>query len=255
MSVRVVKIGGAALADDAWLAAFAREASRSSARLLIVHGGGPDINDVAGVLGLGFAWVDGRRVTSPELLDVVSMVLNGRVNKRIVRALRSAGVDAIGLSGEDGGLIEADIAGGGTIGRVGAVRAVRGELLGWAEERGLVPVIAPVSAGLDGGALNVNADEAAAAVAVAAGADELLFITDVAGVLDAGVVRTELSVVEAASLIETGVATGGMALKLRAATRALETGVAGVRIGSAAALADEAAGTRIRQGSEVVAWR
>jgi len=255
MSVRVVKIGGAALADDAWLDAFASEAARSSGRLLIVHGGGPDINDVAGALGLGFSWADGRRVTSPELLDVVSMVLNGRVNKRIVRALRRAGVDAIGLSGEDGGLIEAAVAAGGTIGRVGAVQAVRAELLAWAGERGLVPVIAPVSAGLDGDPLNVNADEAAAAVAVAVGADELLFITDVVGVLDAGVVRTELSVAEAASLIETGVANGGMALKLRAAMRALETGVTSVRIGSAAALAEDSAGTRIRLGSEVAAWR
>jgi acetylglutamate kinase len=255
MSVRVVKIGGAALADDAWLAAFAAEAARSSARLLIVHGGGPDINDVAGALGLGFTWVDGRRVTSPELLDVVSMVLNGRVNKRIVRALRNAGVDAIGLSGEDGGLIEADIAEGGTIGRVGAVRAVRGDLLGWAEERGLVPVVAPVSAGGDGGALNVNADEAAAAVAVATGADELLFITDVAGVLEDGVVRAELSAAEASSLIENGVATGGMALKLRTALAALETGVKRVRIGNPSALADETAGTRIGVASEVTAWR
>jgi len=255
MSVRVVKIGGAALADDAWLATFAAEAARSSARLLIVHGGGPDINDVAGALGLGFTWVGGRRVTSPELLDVVSMVLNGRVNKRIVRALRNAGVDAIGLSGEDGGLIEADIAEGGTIGRVGAVRSVRGDLLALVEERSLVPVIAPVSAGSDGGALNVNADEAAAAVAVAAGAAELLFITDVAGVLADGVVRSELSAAEASSLIENGVATGGMALKLRTALAALETGVKGVRIGNSAALTDETAGTRIGVAREVTAWR
>jgi acetylglutamate kinase len=189
------------------------------------------------------------------LLDVVSMVLNGRVNKRIVRALRRAGVDAIGLSGEDGGLIEAGLAEGGTIGRVGAIRGVRAALLAWTEERGLVPVIAPVSAGPDGDALNVNADEAAAAVAVAAGADELLFVTDVDGVLDAGVVRSELSAAEAASLIATGVATGGMALKLRAAMRAIETGVRRVRIGNPAALADESAGTRIQRRSEVAAWR
>jgi acetylglutamate kinase len=254
MSARVVKIGGAALTDDAWLASFAAEASRSSVPLLVVHGGGPDINDVAAALGLGFTWVEGRRVTSPALLDVVSMVLNGRVNKRIVRALRRAGVDAIGLSGEDGGLIEADVAAGGTIGRVGVATAVRDDLLSWARSCGLVPVIAPVSAGRDGDPLNVNADEAAAAVAVAVGAEELLFVTDVGGVLEDGVVRSELSVEEAAALITAGVATGGMALKLRAATRALETGVRSVRIGSPAALADEAVGTRIRPATEVAAW-
>jgi acetylglutamate kinase len=255
MSVRVVKIGGAALSDDAWLVAFAAAAARSSAPLVIVHGGGPDINDVAGALGLDFTWVEGRRVTSVELLDVVSMVLNGRVNKRIVRALRGAGVDALGLSGEDGGLIAADLAAGGLIGRVGVVDSVRGELLAWVRERGLVPVIAPVSAASDGAALNVNADEAAAAVAVAIGAAELLFITDVAGVLEDGVVRSELSAAEAESLIAAGVATGGMSLKLRAAARALETGVKSVRIGNAATLADEAAGTRVRSAAEVAAWR
>jgi acetylglutamate kinase len=131
---------------------------------------------------------------------------------------------------------------------------VRADLLAWAASHGLVPVIAPVSAGRDGEPLNVNADEAAAAVAVAVGAEELLFVTDVAGVLEDGVVLSELSAAEAASLIASGVATGGMALKLRAATRALETGVRSVRIGGPAALGDEAMGTRIRPAAEVAAW-
>jgi acetylglutamate kinase len=255
MKPRVVKIGGAALSDEAWLSGFARHAAQSCAPLVVVHGGGPDINVVAGSLGLEFTWVDGRRVTSPELLDVVSMVLNGRVNKRIVRTLVGAGVDALGLSGEDGALVTAELAAGGTLGRVGVVSAVRAELLEWMLDRGVTPVLAPVSLGSDGRALNVNADEVAAAVAVAADAEELLFITDVEGVLEDGVVRPVLSVGDAQSLIAANVATGGMALKLRAAIRALETGVGSVRIGRSDAVVDESAGTRVRLSREVMACR
>lgn len=255
MSARVVKIGGAALADDAWLGEFAGQVAAAPGGLAIVHGGGPDINEVASALGLSFTWVDGRRVTSPELLDVVSMVLNGRVNKRIVRALAAAGVDAIGLSGEDGSLVTAEVAANGALGRVGVVAGVRSELIAWLLARGVVPVVAPVSAGTDGRPLNVNADEVAAAVAVAVGASELLFITDVDGVLEDGVLRPDLSAAEAEALIAAGVASGGMALKLRAAIQALETGVTSVRIGRSGTLVDGVAGTRLRLSSEVLTCR
>jgi acetylglutamate kinase len=252
MTVRVVKIGGAALSDAGWLTDFAAQVAASASPVVVIHGGGPDINEVAAALGLLFTWVEGRRVTSPELLDAVSMVLNGRVNKRIVRSLTAAGVDAIGLSGEDGALIRAEFAAGGALGRVGVVSRVRGELIRWLLDRGAVPVIAPVSAGPDGGPLNVNADEAAAAVAVALDAEELLFITDVEGVLEDGVVRASLSAADAESLVATGVATGGMALKLRAAVQALEMGVPCVRIGRSQVLVRDTAGTRIRTAGEVV---
>lgn len=252
MSLRVVKIGGAALADAAWLATFGAHVARSPDPLVIVHGGGPDINDLAIRLGLTFTWVEGRRVTSPELMDVVSMVLNGRVNKRIVSTLIDAGADAIGISGEDGGLLTAVFAGSGELGRVGAIAQVRVELLKALVAQGLVPVVSPVSRGPDGGAVNVNADEAAAAIAVALGATELLFLTDVAGVLEDGVVRTELSAADANTLVSAGTATGGMALKLRAAVQALDLGVRGVRIGRFETLVDGSAGTRVRQESEVL---
>lgn len=252
MKPRVVKIGGAALSDSAWLADFSAHVAHSRSPLVVVHGGGPDINEMATALGLTFTWAEGRRVTSPELLDVVSMVLNGRVNKRIVRSLTAASVDAIGLSGEDGALILAEVAAGGVIGRVGVVARVRRELIAWMLERGAVPVIAPVSAGPDGGPLNVNADEVAAAVAVATDAEELLFITDVEGVLEDGAVRAELNAADAHALIASGIATGGMALKLRAAVQALEMGVASVRIGRSEALVEDSAGTRIRLAGEAL---
>jgi acetylglutamate kinase len=249
---RVVKIGGAALADSAWLADFGAHVRRSSTPVVVVHGGGPDINELSAKLGLTFTWVEGRRVTSAELMDVVSMVLNGRVNKRIVSALVGAGADALGLSGEDGGLIGTEFAGNGELGRVGHVVRVRAELLTWLAERGTVPVISPVSRGPDGAAVNVNADEAAGAIAAALGAPELLFLTDVAGVLEGGVVRAELTAGEARGLIESKAATGGMALKLNAAMRALDMGVQVVRIGRFETLLDESSGTRVRQETEVL---
>ena len=147
------------------------------------------------------------------------------------------------------------LAEGGALGRVGVVERVRVELLEWLMARGMVPVISPISRGPDGGALNVNADEVATAVAKAVGASELLFITDVMGVADACGVRRELSVSEATDLVVTGVAKDGMALKVRTALAALESGVACVRIGRADIVVDPAAGTRIRREAEVLAWR
>jgi acetylglutamate kinase len=221
----------------------------------IVHGGGPDINGLSDRLGIEYSWVNGRRATSPELMDVVSMVLKGRVNGRIVASLIGAGVDALGMSGEDGALIEAAFAEGGALGRVGRVERVRAELIEALVGRGIVPVISPVSRGPDGGAVNVNADEAAGAIAVALGAPELLFVTDVAGVLAGGEVVPELGASEVRRLIGSGEVTGGMALKLESALNALEQGVPVARIGRFETLVDGMAGTRVRKEAEVGAWR
>lgn len=255
MTVRVVKIGGAALADAAWLSDLALHAAQAADRLVIVHGGGPDINEMSSRLGLGYTWSNGRRVTTPELMDVVGMVLTGRVNKRIVNALVGAGVPALGLSGLDAGILEADLADGGALGRVGQIRHVRTDVFDWMTAHRVVPVLSPVSRATDGEAVNVNADEAAGAVAAALGAAELLFLTDVAGVLDDREVVPELSVSEAKSMIDSGAATGGMALKLTAAMDALRLGVPLVRIGRFEALVDEGAGTRVRPETEVVTCR
>ncbi len=252
MTPFVVKIGGSVLGDAEWLARFAAHAGEAARPLVVVHGGGPEISGLAERLAIPVSWVDGRRVTTPEMLDVAAMVLNGRVNKRVVAALLGAGVDAVGLSGEDGGLLAASARDGGVLGRVGELRGVRAQLLELLLAHGHTPVVSPISRGEDG-SLNVNADEVAAGVGVAVGAAELLFLTDVAGVHDGRDWRACLSSSEAAELLAAGVATGGMAVKVRSALAALEAGVPLVRIGGLEMLTDLTAGTALRPAVEVAA--
>jgi acetylglutamate kinase len=249
VKVRVVKIGGAALNDGAWLKSFAEAVAASGSPLVIVHGGGPDITELSSRLGVEVRWHRGRRVTPPEALDVAAMVLSGRVNRRIVTTLLGAGVDAIGLSGVDGGLIRADIAEGGELGRVGRVSSVRAGLVRGLVAAGHTVVISPISLGPDGDALNVNADDAAAAVAASLEASELVFLTDVPGVRDAEGLRRWLHSGEASALVASGVAFGGMGVKLDAGVRALEWGVPSVRIGDATVLFDAGAGTVLSAGA------
>jgi acetylglutamate kinase len=248
----VIKIGGAALSDAGWLGTFAEEVVRSSSPLIVVHGGGPEITALSERLGVPVSWSGGRRVTCAEALDVASMVLNGRSNKRIVSALVGAGADAVGLSGEDGGLVTARQVEGGALGHVGEVVGVRADLLGYLMACGIVPVLSPVSRGPDGGALNVNADEVAAAVAAAVGASELLFVTDVDGVRAGGAVRAELGAAEALDLIARAEVKDGMAVKLRAGLDALDRGVSAVRIGTPEAVSRPELGTRMHRDVEVL---
>jgi acetylglutamate kinase len=243
--MQIIKVGGAALNDAEWLNRFAEAAAvpvPGVARVL-VHGGGPEISALASQMGLTTEWHEGRRITSEQLLDVTSMVLSGRINKRIVRALRGHGVDAIGLSGEDGGLVQGELAADGALGRVGEVVRVRSELIRTLLQLGLMPVLSPVSLGEDGGALNINADEVATSIAAELKADELLFLTDVEGVRIQGVRAESLTVTAVRQLIADQVATGGMALKLRAAVQALQAGVSRVRVGPLEMLWDVNAGT------------
>jgi acetylglutamate kinase len=246
VNVKVVKIGGAALADRGWLSGFAAAVAAAGQPMVIVHGGGPEISALSDRLGVEVQWHEGRRVTPPEALDVAAMVLTGRINKMLVGALIGAGVDAIGLSGIDGGLIRATVAEGGALGRVGHVAAVRTPLLETLLRAGHTVVVSPISLGPDGGALNVNADDAAAAVAVAVGASELVFLTDVPGVRDGADVCALLDAVQAARLVRDGVAAGGMSVKLSAGLKAIESGVSAVRIGTASVLFDAASGTQVR---------
>lgn len=252
MGPRVIKIGGAALSDGVWLDAFAHEVARSESPQIVVHGGGPEITALSERLGVPVSWSGGRRVTSAEALDVASMVLNGRSNKRIVAALVTAGADAIGLSGEDGGLVTARLAEDGALGHVGEVVGVRAQLLCYLLAQNIVPVVSPVSRGPDGNALNVNADEVAAAVAIAVGARELLFVTDVDGVRANGAVRPSLDAAEALDLIARDEAKNGMAVKLRAALGALDRGVSAVRIGRPEAVSRPELGTRVCRNVEVL---
>jgi acetylglutamate kinase len=243
MTSRVVKIGGAALADGAWLTRFAAAVAEARTPLVIVHGGGPEISALSERLGIEVEWHDGRRVTSAAALEAAGMVLNGRVNKRVVTALVNAGVDALGIAGVDGALLRADLHADGTLGRVGRIVHVRADLLRNLIALGHTVVISPLSLGIDGEALNVNADDAAAAIAAALGATELVFVTDVPGVRDGTEIRPRLDVSEAADLVSSGVASGGMAVKMSAAVKALGHGVQAVRIGTEQVLFDDAAGT------------
>lgn len=247
LSVRVVKVGGNELDRPAWVADCAR-ALRAAQPVVVVHGGGQAVSDWSRRLNLPVEKRDGLRVTSPEIAEVVEMVLGGPVNRLLVEALRAAGLDAIGLSGVDGGLLTAHPASNGHgLGHVGEITQVRASLLESLLLAGLTPVVAPVApaAGSIGVPLNVNADHAAAAVAAALRAAELLFVSDVPGVEIEGVAQPTLAAAEIEAMIEQGVATAGMAAKLRAAAHALKAGVRAVRIGDLDMLESATAGTRL----------
>lgn len=243
-SVTVLKVGGNEVDEPCWLIRFARAVAARGGHLVVVHGGGKEVTALQRLMGAEPEWRDGLRVTTPEGMRAVSMVLSGTVNKRLASALVSAGVEAVGISGEDGGLLRAQVAHGGRMGRVGEIEKVRVELLRAWLGQGLTPVVSPVSRGPDGSSLNVNADDAAAAVARAMGAAELLFVSNVPGVLDRGCTLEMVDGDEVEALIAAGTADGGMAPKLRAAARASEV-VKRVRIGGLEMLDNPAAGTRV----------
>jgi acetylglutamate kinase len=244
LSVRVVKLGGNELDRPEWLAACA-DALKAVGPVVLVHGGGEAVSAVSRRLAIPVEKRAGRRVTSPEVAEVVEMVLAGPVNRLLVAALRAAGLDALGLSGVDGGLLTARPAPGG-LGHVGEIVEVRTSLLHSLLLAGLTPVIAPMAPGPEGGLpFNVNADDAAAAVAGALRATELLFVSDVPGVSVDGVVQPSLPADEIETLIELGAATDGMAAKLRAAAAAIRLGARAVRIGDLHLLGHASAGTRI----------
>jgi len=239
-------LGGNELDRPAWLAACARALVRLDP-VVVVHGGGRAVSALSRRLGLPVEKRDGRRVTSPEVAEVVELVMGGPVNRQVVTALRAAGLDAVGLSGVDGGLLTARPI-PGELGHVGEIAQVRVALLESFLLAGLTPVIAPMApqaSGADGTPLNVNADDAAAAVAGALRAAELLFVSDVPGVEVDGAIRPALEAGDVETLVELGMATDGMAAKLRAASAALRAGARAVRIGDLHLLDDAGAGTRI----------
>ena len=246
LSTRVVKLGGNELDRPAWLAACARALVRLDP-VVVVHGGGRAVSALSRRLGLPVEKRHGRRVTSPEVAEVVELVMGGPVNRQVVTALRAAGLDAVGLSGVDGGLLTARPI-PGELGHVGEIAQVRVALLESFLLAGLTPVIAPMApeaSGAEGTPLNVNADDAAAAVAGALRAAELLFVSDVPGVEVDGAIRPALEAGDVETLVELGMATDGMAAKLRAASAALRAGARAVRIGDLHLLEDAGAGTRI----------
>jgi acetylglutamate kinase len=243
---RVVKIGGRAQNDPALPELLAR-AVRSGDELVVVHGGGDEVSALQRRLGSEPTFIGGRRVTTEDDMEVVRMVLSGAVNKRLVRHLIDAGIAAIGISGEDGGLLSALLLDGGALGAVGEPLAADARPVEALLGAGFVPVISPLGRHAETGqGLNINGDDAAAAIAGALGADELLLLADVPGVLDeSGVVVRVIPADAVDEMIASGVAKGGMSAKLQAARNALAAGVSAVRIGDANTLVDPAAGTRL----------
>lgn len=243
---RVIKIGGRAQGDPR-LAALLVQAATAVPDLVVVHGGGDEVSAMQRRLGLEPTFVGGRRVTSEADLEIVRMLLSGSVNKRLVAQLQSAGARAVGISGEDGGLLTAEV-GDPSFGRVGHRVACDGALLASLLTGGWLPVISPLArdrASATGAGLNVNGDDAAAAIAAALRADELLFLADVDGVLEEDRLVPLLDADGIDDLVQRGVAQGGMRAKLEAAIGALAGGVGSVRIGSLDAILDLARGTSI----------
>jgi len=245
----VVKLGGRTQSDPGLPTALAALRKECDGRLVVVHGGGDQISALQRLRGEEPVFVGGRRVTTEGALELVRMVLSGLANKQLVSALTSIGAPAVGISGEDATLLRAEPIDVATFGFSGTPTSVDTRLIESLLVNGFLPVISPVAANADvtvGGALNVNGDDAAAAIAAALGASELFLMIDVAGVLDADKQCIGALTLDAArDLVASGIAGGGMAAKLDASAQALIGGVAQVRIGDLAALSLPGAGTTV----------
>ena len=225
-SISVVKISGHCLDNDALLRQFAESVAQADERLVIVHGGGAEISRLQQQMNIKPRYVEGLRVTDADSLALVEMVLCGSVNKRLVRYLLAAGVDAQGLSGVDRGLVRARQMRHDTfdMGFTGEVDTVRGEVIADLLERRVTPVIAPVSVG-EGSNFNLNADPFAGAIAAAIDACAVVFISNVAGVLVEGDIIAALTRAQALELIDRGIISGGMIPKVMTALDVLSSGL------------------------------
>ena len=248
----VVKIGGNALAGGALDDLSGLLAADPPTPVALVHGGGKQLTSMLEALLIPTVFREGLRVTDEATMAVAEMVFAGEVNKALVRELYALGVPAVGVSGTDGPTLLVEPIPG--LGRVGNVTRVDGHLVETLWSGGFVPVVAPVGLGPEG-AYNVNADSAAAALAVGLGAGHLFFLTDVDGLLISGGAVPALAPEECEGYVERGLAVGGMVPKLRAAAEAARGGVEarivnGNRKGSlAGAMAGERIGTLISEGA------
>jgi acetylglutamate kinase len=247
---RVIKVGGRPQGDPALATTLAAGWARANGGLVLVHGGGDEVSALQRAFGTTSSFVGGRRVTTAEDIDLVRMALSGSANKRLVSTLIEQGICAVGLSGEDASLISANPMDARTLGHVGVPSRINVAFLRHLLSGGYLPVISPVSHNESdelGAALNVNGDDAAAAIAVALGAAELLLVADVPGVMRDGDVIRELSLEEAHALMADGTARGGMQAKLHAAVSAVDGGVPQVRISDILAIDDLTRGTVLRR--------
>ena len=246
-TVRVIKLGGRAQSASELPQRLRDAASAPNTQLVIVHGGGDEVTALQRQMGVEPVFVHGRRVTRPEDLDAVRMVLSGTVNNRLVAQGLTAGLRAVGISGEDARLLTARVT-DPTYGRVGREVRADAAILRDLLATGWTPFISPLARDRDsaeGAGLNVNGDDAAAAIAEALGADELCFVSDVPGVMEEGNTIPTLDRAAIGDLIARGIAQGGMRAKLEAALVTLHAGVNRVRIAPIAGITDPSAGTTI----------
>ncbi|MEI4260490.1 acetylglutamate kinase [Roseovarius sp. D0-M9] len=232
-AIVVIKFGGHAMGDDEAMETFARDVvlmRQVGVNPVIVHGGGPMINEMLEKLAIKSNFVNGKRVTDEATMEVVEMVLSGRVNKRIVQAINAQGGRAVGLSGKDANLVICDPA-DPALGLVGVPSKVDPGILHTLFKDDAIPVIAPLGAGKGGETYNINGDTMAGAIAAALTADRLLLLTDVDGVRDAaGHVITDLKADQVRAMTADGTISGGMIPKTETALEAIAGGVRAVVI-------------------------
>jgi acetylglutamate kinase len=233
--VIVVKYGGAAMDTVGLASSFAEDVSllqSAGTTAVVVHGGGPQVTNLSERLGIETTFVDGLRVTDAATLDVATMVLAGKLNTEVVGSLVTGGVNAVGLSGVDGRLLLAQKQSGPDLGFVGEVVHVRVDVLDTLLARGFVPVVASIAVDEFGQAYNVNADVVAAELSIALGAQKLVYVNDVPGLIGpSGDLLSEISTSQAEDLLERGgVIEGGMIPKIESAVRAVRAGVERVHL-------------------------
>jgi acetylglutamate kinase len=244
--MKVIKLGGRVQSDPALVVALAELWGSEPASLCIVHGGGDEISSLQRALGREPSFINGRRITTEDDIDLVRMVLSGTANKRLVAALSAAGIPAVGISGEDGGLLSAEPIDVEQFGKSGKPVGAEVQVIETLLASGFLPVISPVGTNSQSPAreaLNVNGDDAAAVIAAALGA-ELWLVADVAGVLDEN--RTLIATLDQSAtenLVADGTVNSGMHAKLEAGFAALAAGATGVRIAGIDALMGKGTGT------------
>ena len=233
----VIKYGGAAMKDSNLKDRVIRDVvflASVGVRPVLVHGGGPEINSWLGKLNIEPQFKDGLRVTDAATMDVVEMVLVGRVNKELVALINQAGASAVGLCGKDGNLITARHVGTDGVGFVGEVASVDPSLIRSLVDNGYVPVISSVAADEQGQAHNINADTVAGEIAAALDAEKMILLTDTPGILEdytnPSTLLTKLDIRKARTLIERGIVSGGMIPKVSCCVRSLAQGVKAAHI-------------------------
>lgn len=197
---------------------------------VIVHGGGPAIEEMLGALKISYEFYDGLRKTTGQMMDIVEMVLVGNVNPKLTRRVNKAGLRAVGLSGSDAALLEATPINFERYGFVGEVANVKTDMMETLLEEGIIPIISPIAIGNDGQRYNVNADTAAGAVASALNAKQLIFVTDVPGILQEGNLLEKVTTTEIEGYIADGTIYGGMIPKVKAAMQGLSGNVQEIMI-------------------------